>query len=374
MPPLTPLNATDRHFLGQALALAQVDRTKTAPNPKVGCVIVTPQGDVVGRGVSHPAGGPHAEVVALHQAGDAAAGASVYVTLEPCDHHGRTPPCTRQLQQANVARVIYGLADPNPVAGGGAATLHASQIAVLGPVAPTDLLYDALVADLAGFLTVVTRARPHVTLKLAQQPNGNTKPTNTPYLTGTNARRSVHRMRADADAILVGAGTVLADNPQLTVRDTGQSQSAAMPDLKQPRAVILDRRLQTPLDAAVVRKGTILITRDTHDAASLDAYQQRGVTVSPLPTGANDAEDLTNALYTQVQAGINQVFAEPGLTLAQSLIDAHAVDRLVLHVAGSTATTPFVACVPLEDFRLHTTGRFDQNDTQFTFVSNRKHP
>jgi len=374
MLPPTPLNSTDRHFLQQAFVHAHADGTATAPNPRVGCVIVAPDGTVISHGVSAPAGGPHAEVVAVDQAGIAAAGATVYVTLEPCDHYGRTPPCTTLLHAANVARVVYALGDPNPLAGGGAATLRASGIAVAGPLAVTDPLFDAISSDLDGFISVVTARRPHVTLKLAQEADGNTKPAQAAYLTGTKARLSVHRMRAFADAVLVGAGTVCVDNPQLNVRELGSSMRVLPRRGYQPRAVVLDRRLQSPPEAAVFRDGTILITSERHDPARLVAYRNRGVSIKQLPPTGNDAHDAVAALYTLAKEGINHVFAEPGLTLAQTLLDAHVVDRLVLHVAGLASGETFTPCVSLDGFRLHASGRFDTNDTQFTFVPNRKNP
>ncbi|MEX2533394.1 MAG: bifunctional diaminohydroxyphosphoribosylaminopyrimidine deaminase/5-amino-6-(5-phosphoribosylamino)uracil reductase RibD [Nitriliruptoraceae bacterium] len=374
MPPLLPLNPTDRHFLQQAFAYAHADGTPTAPNPRVGCLIVAANGTIISQTVSAPAGGPHAEVIALDQAGSAAAGATVYVTLEPCDHYGRTPPCTTRLHAANVARVVYALSDDNPLAGGGAATLQANGIAIAGPLAATDPLFDAISSDLHGFITVVAAHRPQITLKLAQDPDGNTKPGQTAYLTGAKARRSVHRMRALTDAVLVGAGTVTADDPQLNVRDTGSSMRVGSRATYQPRAVVLDRRLQSPPDAAVFRNGTILITTDDHDPARLVAYRNRGVNVRQLQATGDDVDDVTNALNTLAQEGINQVFAEPGLTLAQTLVDAHVVDRLVLHVAGFASTATFTPCVPLDDFRLHASGRFDTTDFQFTFVPNRKNP
>lgn len=374
MPPLTPLNRTDRHFLQQAFAHAHADGTPTAPNPRVGCLIVAANGTVISQAVSAPAGGPHAEVIALDQAGSAAAGATVYVTLEPCDHYGRTPPCTTGLLAANVARVVYALGDANPLAGGGAARLQANGIAIAGPLNPTDPLYDAISSELDGFISVVTVRRPQVTLKLAQDSNGNTKPGQTAYLTGMKARRSVHRMRALTDAVLVGAGTVKADNPQLNVRETGSSLRVRSRATHQPRAVVLDRRLQSPPEAAVFRDGTILITTNGHDLAKLAPYRNRGVKVCQLQATGNDIDDVTNALYTLAKEGINQVFAEPGLTLAQALVDAHVVDRLVLHVTGFATTASFAPCVSLDGFRLHASGRFDPTDSQFTFVPNRKNP
>lgn len=374
MPSLIPLNPTDYAFLRHAFGLAHASGTPTAPNPRVGCVIVSSTGTIIAEGVSRPAGGPHAEVVALHAAGNAAAGSSVYVTLEPCDHYGRTPACSKQLVQAKVARVIYGLADPNPLASGGATTLDANQIAVSGPLDPTDPLFVALRHDLAGFITVATTGRPHVTLKLAQQANGNTKPTNTRYLTGVNARRSVHRMRLMADAVLVGSGTVIADDPKLTVRDRGTGLWPPSRTNFQPKAVVLDRRLQSPPNAAVFRENTLLVTTAGHAKARLDAYRSRGVKVSELPTGTTDRESVLQALCAVATAGVNDVFAEPGMTLAHALIDANAVDRLVLHVTALPTGEMFTPCIPLAGFHLVSTGRFDRNDCQFTFVSKRKHP
>ena len=365
----TPVNDTDRRHLTDAFAYAYRDGTPTWPNPRVGCVIVAPNGDTVAFGASRSAGGAHAEIVALDAASDKARGATVYVTLEPCDHYGRTPPCTKSLIDAGVARVVYALADPNPAARGGAATLAANGITVAGPLAAHDPLAYAIADDLAAFLARVTQNRPYVTLKLAQQADGNTRPEQATYLTGVAARQSVHRLRATADVILVGSGTVQSDNPLLTVRDTGGA--AVLPGAT-PQAVIFDRALTTPPNAHVCRPGTRLLTASGHTDQALLSYRRRGVEILEFAAYGNDQDDARAGLATLAHAGIGHVFAEPGLTLAHALIAADAVDRLVLHIAGGAPNGTFTPCVPLDTFKLQSSGEFAPNDTAFTFVSKRK--
>jgi len=330
---------------------------------------VAADGSLLAEAVSEAAGGAHAEVVALAKAGEQARGATVYVTLEPCDHYGRTPPCTTGLLAAGVGRVVYAIRDVNPVAGGGAATLSLHGVTVDGPLEQNDPLGYAIRDDLAGFFTAVTANRPYVTLKMAQQSDGNTQPDATGYLTNPHARRSVHRMRQNADAVLVGSGTVIADNPQLTVRDVGNTHQRS---LRQPVAAVFDRRLTTPVQAAVCRAGTLLVTTTGHDDTALAPYRRRGVDILAFaPTGANTG-DVHAALATLAKAGVNDVFAEPGLALASALLAADAVDQLVLHVAGLLPDAAFTSCLPLHGFVVQARGTFLPNDASFTFVSDRK--
>jgi diaminohydroxyphosphoribosylaminopyrimidine deaminase/5-amino-6-(5-phosphoribosylamino)uracil reductase len=225
-----------------ALSLGARGLGRVWPNPAVGCVIVK-GGRVVGRGWTQDGGRPHAETVALAQAGAAARGATVYVSLEPCDHHGQTPPCSEALVAAGVARVVVALTDPDPrVAGGGLQTLRKAGIEVLTDVCEAE-------ARLAhrGFLSRVTQGRPMLTLKLATSSDGRiaTATGESQWITGPEARRHVHAMRARHDAVLVGAGTARADDPSLTVRGLGIAQ--------QPVRVVLSRRLDLPENSALMR-------------------------------------------------------------------------------------------------------------------------
>jgi diaminohydroxyphosphoribosylaminopyrimidine deaminase / 5-amino-6-(5-phosphoribosylamino)uracil reductase len=324
--PVAPApTADERAAAARAIALAERARGRTSPNPAVGCVLLR-DGRIVGEGVTAPAGGPHAEVAALRAAGEAAQGATVVVTLEPCDHHGRTPPCTQALQAAGVRRVVYLVPDPNPLATGGAAALRAAGVEVPAPPASGDPLRDAVAQQLEGFLTVVATGRPHVTLKLAQTADGRlTAPAGHRWITGPAARRAVHRWRAGVDAVLVGIGTVLADDPRLDVRD--------VPSTRQPRPVVIDTRLRTPAQAHVARPGTLLVTVPGHAAASLRPLEVAGVQVLTVPAGPRGGVDLGAALRALAAVGVTSVLAEPGPTLAGALVAEGHVDRLVLHVA-----------------------------------------
>ncbi len=324
--------------MATALAHAQAAVRRVAPNPGVGCVLLV-DGTVVGIGTTAPPGGPHAERVALAVAGDRARGATACVTLEPCAHHGRTPPCTDALIAAGVARVVIAHPDPNPIAAGGAAVLRDAGIEVVGPLDPGDPLRAAVAGQLEGFLQLVHRGRPHVTLKMAQTFDGAlVAPDGARWLTGPTARRAVHRWRAARDAVLVGVGTVLADDPRLDVRGMAVDH--------QPRAVVIDSQLRTPPTARVVRPGTVLLTRiEAADprAVALTARGADVVTVAPTDDGR---VDLPTALHALADRGVTSVLAEPGRTLADALLAAGLVDRIVLHVATHLGTGGWRAAAP----------------------------
>lgn len=320
----------DRSHLARAVALAQGVVVTASPNPGVGCVLVR-DGVVVGEGATRPVGGPHAEVVALDLAGPSARGATAYVSLEPCGHHGRTPPCTDALVRGGVARVVFAHPDPDPIAGGGAVRLRDAGVEVDGPDAVDDPIRAAVAGQLEGFLTRLRDQRPHVTLKLAQTADGDlTDPSGERWLTGPTARGAVHRWRAERDAVLVGSGTVLADDPRLDVRHVAA--------VRQPRPVVLDARLRTPVDARVVRPGAIVVTAEhaETDRARTErrrALVERGVEVLEVPPAPAGGVLLPAALRALGSHGVTSVLAEPGRTLADALLADDLVDRLVLHVA-----------------------------------------
>ncbi len=319
-------------WLARAVALAQPAVTRAAPNPAVGCVIVL--GDrIVGEGATAPPGGPHAEVVALEAAGDAARGADAYVSLEPCAHHGRTPPCVEALVAAGIRRVVIAHPDPNPLAAGGAARLIEAGVEVVGPLPADALLRQMVAGQLEGFLSLVERGRPHVTLKLAQTSDGQLfAPDGGSWVTGAAARRAVHRWRAERDAVLVGVGTVLADDPALTVRHVDADH--------QPRPVVLDTHLRTPVHAAVVRPGAVVVTSTSRAGPAAARLRDRGVEVVEVPAGGDGRVSLRDAMRRLGELGLCSVLAEPGRTLADALRSAGLVDRLVLHVAGSLGSGP----------------------------------
>lgn len=316
----------DATWMARALALAERARDLAPPNPHVGCVLVR-DGRLLGEGFTRRPGGPHAEAAALAAVPDAA-GATAYVTLEPCAHTGRTPPCADALLAAGVARVVVAARDPHPVAAGGLDRLREGGVEVVdGVLAPWAH------RQLAGFLTAVRWGRPHVTLKLAQTVDGALSAPSRRWVTGPASRRAVHRLRARVDAVLVGSGTVLADDPRLDVRDVPMRRDTP------PRAVVFDGRGRTPPTATVVRSGTIVVTADGPSDWA-DDLAERGVQVVRVPPATGGGVDLaaaTAALWRT--CGLQTVLAEPGATLAGALMDAGVVDRVVRHVARSVQAT-----------------------------------
>jgi diaminohydroxyphosphoribosylaminopyrimidine deaminase/5-amino-6-(5-phosphoribosylamino)uracil reductase len=309
-----------------ALSLGRRGMGQCAPNPAVGCVIV--QGDlIVGRGTTVPGGRPHAETIALEQAGAHARGATAYVTLEPCAHHGQTPPCAEALIAAGVARVVAPFDDTDPrVSGRGFAMLRAAGIAVT-----TGIMADEAARDHAGFLIRNEVGRPFVTLKLATSFDGRiaTASGHSQWITGPDARRAVHAMRARHDAVMVGAGTARADDPMLTARGMGV--------VRQPVRVVVSRRLDIPLMSQLARSAREVPLWLCHGAEVDDALAEawRGIGARLLPcdvvAGQVDPASLLQALGA---AGLSRVFCEGGGALAASLLSAGLVDELMGFTAG----------------------------------------
>ena len=311
--------------MAAALALGRRGLGSTWPNPSVGCVIER-KGRVVGRGVTRPGGRPHAETVALAQAGEAARGATAHVTLEPCAHHGVTPPCADALIAAGVARVVLALRDPDPrTDGGGAARLRAAGVEVVEGV-----LEARARADHAGFLARVTRGRPRLTLKLATSFDGRiaTASGESRWITGPEARRWVHAERLRHDAVLVGAGTARADDPSLTVRGLGS--------VRQPVRVVLSRGLDLDPDGALgrgAREAPVWLLHGEAPPARREAWEARGARLIAVRAGA-EGLDLPAALGALGEAGLTRVLCEGGGRLAASLLAAGLADELVGFTAG----------------------------------------
>jgi len=306
-----------------ALTLARRGLGRTAPNPPVGCVLVK-DGRAVGRGWTQPAGRPHAEAEALRRAGDAAKGATAYVTLEPCNHHGATPPCTEALIAAGVGRCVVAQSDPDPnVAGRGLDRLRAAGIVV-----DTGVGADAA-ADLYRGYTLQRRdGRPSVTLKLATTLDGRiaTRRGESQWITGAAARAHGHRLRATHDAVMVGSGTALADNPRLSVRLPGL-------DDQQPLRVVVDGRLRVPLTHDLVARarehGTLLITRTDALADRRAAYESAGVRVVRVGAHGDGSPSPFAALQALAARGVTRVLVEGGSMLAAGLSRAGLVDEVV---------------------------------------------
>ena len=321
------MSETDNRFMRLALSLASRGLGHVWPNPAVGCVIVV-EGRVVGRGWTQVGGRPHAETMALAQAGAAARGAIVYVTLEPCAHHGQTPPCADALVAAGVARVVVALGDPDErVNGQGIARLRAAGIAV-----DRDVMRAEAIHLQSGFLKRVSEGRPHVTLKLANSFDGRiaTATGDSQWITGPEARRMVHAMRARHDAVLVGAGTARADDPSLTVRDLGVTD--------QPVRIVWSRHLDLPLAGKLAQTANEIPVWICHGADADPGLQQAwagmGAILLPVKLGAARQIDPVAALQALGEAGLTRIFCEGGGALAASLLMADRVDELIGFTAG----------------------------------------
>ena len=313
--------------MARALALAERGRYTTRPNPRVGCVIVQ-HGEVVGAGFHAVAGGPHAEIVALHQAGERARGATAYVTLEPCCHFGRTGPCTHALRTAGIARVVAAMEDPNPrVAGQGAAALRDAGVRI-----ETGLMQQQAEQLNRGFAKRMRQQRPWVRCKLAMTLDGRTAAANgeSKWITGDAARLDVQRLRAEAGAIMTGVGTVLADDPALTVRQWPDGLTVEPP---QPLRVIVDTQLRIAPTARVFHQaGDTLVFTLVDDAAHRARFAAANASI--LATGARDGRvDLDEVLECLARREVNDVLVEAGPTLAGALVAGGFVDELVVYMA-----------------------------------------
>jgi diaminohydroxyphosphoribosylaminopyrimidine deaminase/5-amino-6-(5-phosphoribosylamino)uracil reductase len=294
------ISDAEQAAMHRALALAELVRGRTSPNPPVGAVILRPDGTLAGEGATAPAGGAHAEVTALKAAGKDAMGATAVVTLEPCAHTGRTGPCAQALVDAGVAKVIYAVRDPNPEAAGGAMKLRDAGVEVVAGVSEA----EAIAGALRPWLHALRSGRPYVTWKYAATLDGRVAAADftSRWITSPAARADVHVLRATVDAIVVGSGTVLADDPQLTVRD-----AAGTPAPFQPLRVVLDRRHRTPQHARVFDSAAETLVLDT--AAPRFALK---------------------ALYDR---GVRHVLLEGGPTLAGAFVEARCVDEIVAYIA-----------------------------------------
>lgn len=313
-------SAADFAFMAQALRLAEKGMYTTTPNPRVGCVVVK-DGSVVGEGWHLRAGEPHAEVIALNQAGNKAQGATAYVTLEPCNHHGRTPPCVESLIAARVGRVVAAMRDPNPKAGHGFERLQAAGVQTeWGPL-------ETQARELnIGFVTRMTRGRPWIRVKIAAGLDGKTALENgvSQWITGPAARRDAHHWRARSCAVMTGIGTLRDDDPRLNVRDVETS--------RQPLKVVVDSRLRIALTARIFESGNVLIATASNDEGKIAAIKSKGAEVVVLPNaeGKVDLEKLTLELGSR---GLNEVLVEAGINLHSALLRAGVIDEVLLYLA-----------------------------------------
>jgi diaminohydroxyphosphoribosylaminopyrimidine deaminase / 5-amino-6-(5-phosphoribosylamino)uracil reductase len=314
-------DAADFEFMAQALRLAERGLYTTTPNPRVGCVIVS-DGAVVGSGWHRAAGGPHAEVEALAAAGSRARGATAYVTLEPCNHHGRTPPCSEALLAAGVARVVAAMRDPNPaVAGKGLEKLSAAGIAVEAGV----LESEARELNV-GFVSRTTRGRPWLRVKIAAGLDGKTALENgtSQWITSAEARRDAHHWRARSCAIMTGIGTLNDDDPRLTVRDVETP--------RQPLRIVVDSRLRVPANARIFDGGAVLVVSAVEQRDKIAQIRERGGDVVVLPDGQGKV-DLAQLAAELGRRGLNEVMTEAGINLHSALLRAGVIDELLLYLA-----------------------------------------
>lgn len=323
---------TDQFMMQNALALARLGRFSTSPNPRVGCIIARGS-QIVGQGFHVKAGEPHAEVHALRQAGELAKGATAYVTLEPCSHYGRTPPCAEALIKSGISRVVAAITDPNPpVAGKGLAMLQAAGIET-----QSGLFEDEARSLNRGFLSRIERSRPFVKLKLAASLDGKTALSDgkSQWITGSKARADVQILRAESCGVLTGIGTVLADNPRLNVRD--------FPTLRQPVRIVLDSRLQTPLDCHLISDGTspTVIATLVQDETRLQPYRTHEHVRIVIPSeNAQNRIDLNDLLRLLAEQGLGEIMVEAGAELSAAFVSEHLVDELVLYQAPKILGAP----------------------------------
>ena len=320
---VSPDRSDDAYYMGRALDLARQGRP--SPNPHVGALVVN-GGSIVGEGYHAAAGSDHAEVAALRAAGDRAAGGTLFVTLEPCNHFGRTPPCTDALHRAGITRVVVGCRDPNPhVDGGGLEKLVDRGLEVTVGVREADAR-----RSIAPWVKFVTTGLPHVSLKLALSLDGRiaTRTGASKWVTGPDARARVHALRADHDAVAVGIGTALSDDPRLTVRDAPGTS---------PTRVVFDTRLRLPLESRLVKSAgevpLIVIASADSPAANEEALLARGAQVIRAPSSAEGRIDVAGALRLLAARGVVTMLVEGGAELAGSFLAARLADELHAFIA-----------------------------------------
>lgn len=315
----------DREAMRLALELAEKGRGTTSPNPLVGAVILDKDGELVGSGFHRRAGEPHAEVLALEQAGERARGGTLYVTLEPCCHQGRTPPCTEAIIRHGLERVAVAILDPNPLVDGkGVRRLRENGVRV-----EVGLCKARAKKQNEVFLKYITSKLPFVTLKVAMTLDGKvaTRTGRSRWITSQPARKVVHRLRGEHDAVMVGIGTVLADDPLLTVRLTSG---------KNPTRIIVDSRLRLPLSSRLVATArevpTLVLTGELKDPKSAMTLEERGLEVVPVASG-HDRVSLQRALQVLGHRGITSILLEGGPTLAAAFLEEGAIDKFLFFVA-----------------------------------------
>lgn len=318
------MRTEDTSYMRRAIRLAQRGRGLASPNPPVGALVVR-DGAVVGQGFHRGPGTPHAEIAAIEAAGDACRGATLYVTLEPCTHHGRTPPCAPRVIEAGFARVVIGTSDPNPIVDGrGIAALNAGGIEV-----SSDVLHGEAERLIESFSKFIRTGRPFVTAKMAVSLDGRAAAADgsSQWITGPSSRRDAHHLRAASDAVLVGVGTVVRDDPHLTVRLRGYRG-------RQPLRVVLDSSCRVPLEANVLSDDapTLVATTDKATEDAIGALRAKGIEILRLP--ARDGRvDLPALLENLGRRGVTALVVEGGPTVLGDVVERGLADRYVFYVA-----------------------------------------
>ncbi|HCH32560.1 MAG TPA: bifunctional diaminohydroxyphosphoribosylaminopyrimidine deaminase/5-amino-6-(5-phosphoribosylamino)uracil reductase RibD [Oceanospirillaceae bacterium] len=340
------------HYMALALLQAQQAQLSARPNPAVGCVIVR-DGAIVGQGFTQPAGGPHAEVMALRAAGTTSVGATAYVTLEPCSHYGHTPPCSKGLIEAGISRLVYGCQDANPqVAGQGLTQLQAAGIEVVGPVMQAECE-----ASNRAFLTHMRTKKPFVINKMAMSLDGRTamQSGESQWITGPEARAQVHLLRAQSCAVITGIGSVLIDDPSMNCRADELAaagvSAAAIEGLKQPLRVVVDSQLRTPVAAKLLQQsGPVLIATCVQDESLIAPLVNAGAQVWTAPENQQGSVDLAALVDELGRRQCHQVLVEAGARLSGAFLTQSLVDQLTIFMApkllGSKARPLFE--LPLE--------------------------
>lgn len=316
------ITSDDYLFMSRALRLAENGLNTTHPNPRVGCVMVR-DGQIIGEAWHERAGKPHAELLALQASGGRVRGATVYVNLEPCCHQGRTPPCTEYLIDAGVSRVVAAMEDPNPqVSSGGIVKLREAGIDV-----DVGIMREQAVQLNRGFLQRMRRKRPWITVKIAASVDGRTAMATgeSKWISSAESRADVQRLRARSSAIMTGIGTILTDNPALTVRQRGVD--------RQPLRVIMDSRLRMNKDALVlIPREEVLIFTSTNDQSMIQTFQKVGCEVVRLPP-STDGVDLHASMSELAERGVNELLVEAGRTLSGALVQSKLIDELIIYLA-----------------------------------------
>jgi diaminohydroxyphosphoribosylaminopyrimidine deaminase/5-amino-6-(5-phosphoribosylamino)uracil reductase len=311
--------------MSHALALARRALGRVAPNPAVGCVIVSSAGRVIGRGWTQPGGRPHAEAAALKEAGTSARGGTAYVSLEPCAHYGETPPCADALIAAGLSRVVAAMEDPDPrVKGKGFARMREAGLEVVSGV-----LSEQAAEVNAGFFLRILEGRPHVTLKIAQSLDGKTATAlgESKWITGPEARRFGHLLRAQSDAILIGSGTAIADDPELTCRLSGLEE-------RSPLRIILDSRGRLGAESNIAKTaGRVRTIQFTANPGASSGLVRCGIEVVAAPLDAVGRVDIAAMLAELGKRGVTRLLVEGGATVQASFLDAGLVDRIELFTA-----------------------------------------